>query len=92
MEMETSTATEMVAKVCLSNNSRPSRSGQLTVHPGDVPEYWQPLGLQFTGKDKGDLDGLRFVDINGDVRSITPSISGYKLTENKGSIRLALGR
>ncbi|KAK2765017.1 hypothetical protein FQN54_008716 [Arachnomyces sp. PD_36] len=36
---------------------------------GDAPEYWQPLGLQFEGKDKGDLNGVRFVDINGDGRS-----------------------
>ncbi|KAL2256741.1 hypothetical protein VTK26DRAFT_1190 [Humicola hyalothermophila] len=35
---------------------------------GDMPEYWQALGIVFTGKGKGDVDGVRFYDINGDAR------------------------
>lgn len=34
----------------------------------DVPKYWQPLGKRFTGKDMGDITGVRFEDINGDGR------------------------
>jgi hypothetical protein len=29
---------------------------------------WQDMGIVFTGKNKGNIDGVRFVDINGDVR------------------------
>ncbi|KAM7189559.1 hypothetical protein V8F20_010098 [Naviculisporaceae sp. PSN 640] len=35
---------------------------------GDAPAYWQPLGKRFTGKGMGDLNGVRFEDINGDGR------------------------
>ncbi|ETN41282.1 uncharacterized protein HMPREF1541_03217 [Cyphellophora europaea CBS 101466] len=31
-------------------------------------EYWQDLGIVFTGKGKGNIDGTQFVDINGDHR------------------------
>ena len=34
---------------------------------GDLPDYWQYLGLRFTDKNKGDTRGVRFEDINGDV-------------------------
>ncbi|KAH8883564.1 hypothetical protein GQ53DRAFT_732005 [Thozetella sp. PMI_491] len=34
----------------------------------DVPAYWQAMGLRFTGKNMGDLSGVRFEDINGDGR------------------------
>jgi hypothetical protein len=43
----------------------------LTAGLGDVPQYWQPLGKRFTGKG-GDLAGIRFEDINGDVSTRTP--------------------
>lgn len=32
-----------------------------------IPKYWQALGLRFTAKNMGDLNGVRFEDINGDV-------------------------
>ncbi|KAH7375470.1 hypothetical protein B0T11DRAFT_345463, partial [Plectosphaerella cucumerina] len=35
---------------------------------GDMPEYWQALGRRFEGKGMGDLQGVRFEDINGDGR------------------------
>ncbi|OBT56778.1 hypothetical protein VE04_04842 [Pseudogymnoascus sp. 24MN13] len=34
----------------------------------DKSEYWQALGKRFTGNNIGDLNGVRFVDINGDGR------------------------
>jgi len=34
---------------------------------GDYPDYWQDLGVVFTGKGFGDLSGVRFSDLNGDV-------------------------
>ena len=34
---------------------------------GRMPEYWQALGVVFTGKGMGDANGVRFYDINGDV-------------------------
>jgi len=30
---------------------------------------WEDMGIVFTGKNKGDIRGVRFVDINGDGRS-----------------------
>lgn len=41
----------------------------------DTPEYWQDLGIIFTGKGKGDIRGVRFVDINGDVSFLPPKLS-----------------
>ncbi|KAL5362439.1 hypothetical protein BJX96DRAFT_177152 [Aspergillus floccosus] len=38
----------------------------------DVPKYWQPLGKRFTGKGMGDINGVRFEDINGDGRDDWP--------------------
>ncbi|KAF5658685.1 killer toxin subunits alpha beta [Fusarium heterosporum] len=35
---------------------------------GEVPEYWQSLGTRFTSKNMGDMNGVRFADINGDGR------------------------
>ncbi|KAH6856359.1 hypothetical protein B0I37DRAFT_402917 [Chaetomium sp. MPI-CAGE-AT-0009] len=35
---------------------------------GRMPEYWQSLGVVFTGKGMGDVAGVRFYDINGDGR------------------------
>ncbi|KAL2817978.1 hypothetical protein BDW59DRAFT_165684 [Aspergillus cavernicola] len=32
-------------------------------------EYWQALGVVFTGKNKGNIDGVQLVDINGDHRA-----------------------
>lgn len=32
-----------------------------------MPEYWQAMGTVFTGKGMGDVNGVRFGDINGDV-------------------------
>ncbi|KAM0342058.1 hypothetical protein ACHAPU_009786 [Fusarium lateritium] len=34
----------------------------------DIPKYWQYLGKRFTGKNKGDVRGVRFEDVNGDGR------------------------
>ncbi|KAL4882936.1 SGNH hydrolase-type esterase domain-containing protein [Aspergillus karnatakaensis] len=34
-----------------------------------LAEYWQPLGVVFTGKNKGNIEGVRLVDINGDHRA-----------------------
>lgn len=36
---------------------------------GDYVEMWQHLGIVSSGKSFADLDGIRFVDINGDGRS-----------------------
>ncbi|GAB1314670.1 hypothetical protein MFIFM68171_04880 [Madurella fahalii] len=33
---------------------------------GSLSDYWQALGVVFTGKGMGDVDGVRFADINGD--------------------------
>ncbi|KAK1755378.1 hypothetical protein QBC47DRAFT_300196, partial [Echria macrotheca] len=35
---------------------------------GDMPEYWQPMGIVFKSKGMGDPLGVRFYDINGDGR------------------------
>ncbi|KAJ4264235.1 hypothetical protein NW762_005429 [Fusarium torreyae] len=35
---------------------------------GEAPEFWQSLGTRFTAKDMGDMQGVRFADINGDGR------------------------
>ncbi|KKY36967.1 hypothetical protein UCDDA912_g03061 [Diaporthe ampelina] len=35
----------------------------------DTADLWQDMGIAFTGKNTGDLDGVRFSDINGDGRS-----------------------
>lgn len=35
---------------------------------GDKAEYWQDMGIIFTGKGMGNIDGVRFADINGDGR------------------------
>ncbi|KAL3459687.1 hypothetical protein BJX64DRAFT_279058 [Aspergillus heterothallicus] len=34
----------------------------------NIPKYWQPLGIRFQGKNKGNITGTRLVDINGDGR------------------------
>jgi hypothetical protein len=34
----------------------------------DIPQYWQALGMRFPAKGMGDIRGVRFEDINGDVR------------------------
>lgn len=36
----------------------------------DTADLWQDMGIVFTGKNMGDLNGVRFSDINGDVSSI----------------------
>lgn len=36
----------------------------------DIPKYWQAMGLRFTAKNMGDFRGVRFEDINGDVRRV----------------------
>ena len=33
----------------------------------DTPAYWQDLGKRFSGRDMGNLAGVRLEDINGDV-------------------------
>lgn len=33
----------------------------------DFPAYWQALGKRFDAKGMGDIRGVRFEDINGDV-------------------------
>lgn len=33
----------------------------------DVPEYWQPLCMRFKAKGMGNINGVRFEDVNGDV-------------------------
>ncbi|KAK4222286.1 SGNH hydrolase-type esterase domain-containing protein [Podospora fimiseda] len=35
---------------------------------GDYAEYWEPLGVIFTGQNMGNVDGVFFADINGDGR------------------------
>lgn len=40
---------------------------------GDHPEYWQELGIIFTGKGLGDVNGVRFFDLNGDVSNNSPA-------------------
>ncbi|KAL2821004.1 hypothetical protein BDW59DRAFT_164409 [Aspergillus cavernicola] len=35
----------------------------------NTAEYWQALGVVFTGKNTGNIGGIRLVDINGDHRS-----------------------
>lgn len=37
----------------------------------DTADLWQDMGIVFTGKNMGDLNGVRFGDINGDVSSVT---------------------
>lgn len=37
----------------------------------DTADLWQDMGIVFTGKNMGDLNGVRFSDINGDVSSIS---------------------
>ena len=38
-----------------------------------TPQYWQDLGVVFTGKNMGDTSGVRLVDINGDgTRALSP--------------------
>ncbi|THC94729.1 hypothetical protein EYZ11_005768 [Aspergillus tanneri] len=49
----------------------------------DVPEYWQPLGKQFTGNNM-DIEGLRFEDINGDITTWTNSRSCIKGKDGDG--------
>ena len=39
---------------------------------GDLADYWQDLGIKFTGKGMGDTQGTHFEDINGDVRNPIP--------------------
>ncbi|RMZ77642.1 hypothetical protein DV738_g4290, partial [Chaetothyriales sp. CBS 135597] len=55
---------------------------------GPLPEYWQPLGVIFTGKGMGDLNGVRLVDLNGDGRDdwIWVSNTGrtWTYTNNRG--------
>ncbi len=43
---------------------------------GDLPLGWQALGVVFTGKGMGNVDGVRFADINGDV-SESPTTNAY---------------
>lgn len=45
----------------------------------DMPAFWQPLGKRFDGKNMGDVRGVRFEDINGDV-SCVPRVSSTMLT------------
>jgi hypothetical protein len=45
-----------------------------------VPAYWQSMGLRFTGKNMGDVNGVRFEDINGDVRNIFQTCYVGRLT------------
>ncbi|PKK43057.1 hypothetical protein CI102_13335 [Trichoderma harzianum] len=35
---------------------------------GNMPEYWQELGVVVQGKGFGDVNGVRFFDLNGDGR------------------------
>jgi hypothetical protein len=35
---------------------------------GEASEYWQSLGTRFMSKNMGDMNGVRFADINGDGR------------------------
>lgn len=43
----------------------------------DKPAFWQELGVIFTGADVADMEGIHFIDLNGDGRDdfihITPS-------------------
>lgn len=34
----------------------------------DISDNWQDMGVVFNARDFGDIDGVRLVDINGDVR------------------------
>lgn len=49
----------------------------------DIPEYWQSMGLRFTGKNMGDIRGTRFEDINGDVSKVLSGSSELGLTETR---------
>lgn len=55
---------------------------------GDLAEYWQELGVIFTGKGMGDLNGVRFMDINGDGRDdwlwVNDSGQIWTWTNNRG--------
>lgn len=42
-----------------------------------MPEYWQALGVIFTGKGFGDVHGVRFFDLNGDVSFFQSSYTSY---------------
>lgn len=35
----------------------------------DIPKYWQSLGKRFDAKGKGNITGVRMLDINGDGRA-----------------------
>lgn len=43
------------------------------IYTADTADLWQDLGVAFTGKNMGDVNGIRFSDLNGDVSSTTPS-------------------
>ncbi|KAJ6057366.1 hypothetical protein N7460_000640 [Penicillium canescens] len=43
--------------------------GQKDAPTNEFGGYWQDLGIVFTGKGMGDIDGVRLVDINGDFRA-----------------------
>lgn len=43
--------------------------GQKDAPTSEFGGYWQDLGIVFTGKGMGDIDGVRLVDINGDFRA-----------------------
>jgi hypothetical protein len=51
--------------------------GQGDAPTGAAGGYWQALGLMFTGKNKGNIAGTRFIDINGDVSSRNYSYRYY---------------
>ncbi|KAK4445290.1 hypothetical protein QBC34DRAFT_441859 [Podospora aff. communis PSN243] len=55
---------------------------------GIMPEYWQPLGVVFTGKGMGDPNAVRFADLNGDGRPdwlwMDPTGQTWAYTNNRG--------
>lgn len=52
---------------------------------GDLPEYWQSSGVIFTGKGFGDVHGVRFFDLNGDV-----SVSSCLFVHNHPDLRTVI--
>ncbi|KAK8108347.1 uncharacterized protein PG998_010360 [Apiospora kogelbergensis] len=48
----------------------------------DIPKYWQELGVRFTAKGMGDGRGVRFHDLNGDVRHMGGMAGFATPTEN----------
>ncbi|KAJ0109024.1 hypothetical protein J7T55_002216 [Diaporthe amygdali] len=62
----------------------------------DTADLWQDMGIVFTGKNMGDLSGIRFGDINGDGRSdwlwLNDQGATWTWTNSRGCIKGAEGQ